>query len=345
MDKMSSIERVLTTLGQKEPDRVPKFLLLTMHGAKELNISIKDYYSKSSNVIKGQQIVQKKYDNDCYYPFFYAAIETEAYGGEVIYVDDGPPNAGEPIIKNFDDISKMKIPDIKNTPCLIKVLETINTLNKDAKGEIPVIGVALSPFSAPIIQMGFEKYLELLYYKPKQFNELMELNKQFCIDWSNEQLKAGATAICYFDPLASPTIIEKETYLKTGFKIAKQVIPNINGPTATHLASGITIPVIEQLVETKTLIVGVSSKEDLKEVKKKADKRLTILGNLDGISMRNWTETEAELQVKQIIKAGAKGGGFIISDNHGEIPWQVKDNTILAISNAVNEWGKYPIKW
>jgi len=36
MNRMTSLERVLTTLGHNEPDRVPLFLLLTMHGAKEL---------------------------------------------------------------------------------------------------------------------------------------------------------------------------------------------------------------------------------------------------------------------------------------------------------------------
>jgi len=39
-NSMTSMERVLTTLSHKEPDRVPLFLLATMHGAKELGLSI-----------------------------------------------------------------------------------------------------------------------------------------------------------------------------------------------------------------------------------------------------------------------------------------------------------------
>ncbi len=38
---MTSLERVVCTLGHQQPDRVPFFLLLTMHGAKELGLSIK----------------------------------------------------------------------------------------------------------------------------------------------------------------------------------------------------------------------------------------------------------------------------------------------------------------
>ena len=45
--------------------------------------------------------------------------------------------------------------------------------------------------------------------------------KRFCVDWSNAQLEAGATAICYFDPVSSVSMIPRELYLKTGFEIAK----------------------------------------------------------------------------------------------------------------------------
>jgi len=45
MANMTSLQRVLTTLEHKEPDRVPFFLLATMHGAKELGLSIKEYFS------------------------------------------------------------------------------------------------------------------------------------------------------------------------------------------------------------------------------------------------------------------------------------------------------------
>jgi uroporphyrinogen decarboxylase len=42
MTSVTSMQRVLTTLGHQEPDRVPFFLLLTMHGAKELGLSLQE---------------------------------------------------------------------------------------------------------------------------------------------------------------------------------------------------------------------------------------------------------------------------------------------------------------
>ncbi len=75
MTNMTSLQRVLTTLGHQEPDRVPFFLLVTMHGAKELGISIKEYFSRAENVVEGQLRMRAKYRHDCLYNIFYAPVE------------------------------------------------------------------------------------------------------------------------------------------------------------------------------------------------------------------------------------------------------------------------------
>ncbi|MCX7144548.1 MAG: methylcobamide--CoM methyltransferase MtbA, partial [Proteobacteria bacterium] len=111
---MNSMQRTLTALGQQEPDRVPLFLLTTLHGAKELGLSIQAYFSRAENVVEGQMRLLKKYRSDCLYPFFHASIETEAWGGETIFAPDGPPNAGPPII-GADDIDNLKPPRIAET--------------------------------------------------------------------------------------------------------------------------------------------------------------------------------------------------------------------------------------
>nr|WP_319580924.1 uroporphyrinogen decarboxylase family protein [uncultured Methanospirillum sp.] len=258
---------------------------------------------------------------------------------------DGPPNAGRPIIRNAADIHELQVPTIDNSPSLGKVIDAIKGLSAYAKGTIPIIGVIMSPFSLPVMQMGFEAYLDLLYDQPELFWLLMEKNEEFSVAWANAQLEAGATAICYFDPVSSPTCIPPDLYRKTGCIVAKRTISQIHGPTATHLASGLTLPIIQDLISTGTLIVGVSSDEDIGEIKRVAHNGLRVLGNLNGIEMRNWTPEDAESAVKQAIRKAGPGGGFILSDNHGEIPWQVPDSVLTAISNSVRKWGEYPLTW
>jgi len=343
MRNMTSLERVLTTLGHKEPDRVPLFLLLTMHGAKELGITIEEYFSKGENVAEGQIRMREKYGHDCFYPFFYAPIEVEAWGGEVIYRTDGPPNSGKPIIKNANEIKRLKVPDIKGNKPLEKNLKCIELLK--AKGEeVPIVGVVMSPFSLPVMQIGFEGYLQLIYEQPDLFKRLMKVNEDFIVSWANAQLEAGATAITYFDPVSSSSIIPRDLFLKTGFQVAKRTIARIKGPTAVHMASGRCLPIIDDIAQLGTAIVGTSFLEDLADVKKASKGSLTVLGNLNGIEMCRWTKKDAEKAVKTAIDKAAIGGGFILSDNHGEIPFQVSDEILLTIAETVRSYGQYPIK-
>ncbi|MCI5137981.1 MAG: hypothetical protein D3922_06115 [Candidatus Electrothrix sp. AR1] len=116
---MTSLERVQAATGYKEPDRVPLFLGLTMYGAKELGLSIQEYFSKAEYVVDGQLRMLAKYRLDCLNPLFYAAMETEAFGGEVVWFEDGPPNVGELLVKTPDDISSLQVPVVKETPCLV----------------------------------------------------------------------------------------------------------------------------------------------------------------------------------------------------------------------------------
>ncbi len=342
---MTSMQRVLTTLGHQEPDRVPFFLLVTMHGARELGLSIKEYFARPETVVEGQLRMRAKYRHDCIYAFYYAPIEIEAWGGEVIFAEDGPPNSGEPFLHKLEDILRLTPPCIDDSEGLKRVLSSIEQLKAQVGDDAPIIGVVMSPFSLPVMQMGFDRYLDLIYEHPALFKQLMNVNEEHCVAWANAQLNAGATAICYFDPVSSTTIIPKELYLKTGHIIATRTLARINGPTATHFASGHCKSITNDIGQTSTAIIGVSVEEDLGQLKEACRGKLSLLGNLNGISMRGWTTNETEIAVKEAIKKAGPGGGFILSDNHGEIPWQVPEEVLLNISEAVHKWGDYPLNW
>lgn len=342
---MTSLERVLATLGYKEPDRVPLILNFSIYGAKEVNISIKEYLTNPAVVVETQLKMREKYSNDCVTSLYYSSIEHEAFGGTTIFRPDGPPNAGPPIIKSLKDIDQLITPSIEESKPLQKTLTSIAALKKEVGNHVPILGAVISPFSLPIMQMGFDKYLDLLFTNKPYFEKLININQEFCVNWANAQLNAGATAICYVDPVSSPSIITREMYKKTGWEIAKRTLPLIKSSSATHFASGRVFPVIDDLAETGTSMIAPSSSEDIGEVKLKAYPKMAVIGNLNGIEMCRWSVLEAEAAVKNIITKAGKGGGLIISDNHGEIPYQVSEKTLLAICRAVNEWGNYPLNW
>lgn len=342
---LTSLQRTRAALSLREPDRVPLFLLPTMHGARELGMSIKEYFAHGEHVAEGQLRMRRKYRNDCLYTFFYAAVEVEAWGGEAIFSDNGPPNSGQPCIARVEQIASLEPPDIATAPSLQRVLEATRQLRERAGGAVPIIGVVMGPFSLPVMQLGFEPYLRLMDEQPELFARLMRLNEAFCVAWANAQLAAGATAICYFDPMSSTSMVPRELALRTSLPVVRRTLARIAGPTLLHFASGRCLPLARELGDTGAVAVGVSVLEDLGALKAALGGRLCVAGNLNGIAMRRWSQAEAEAAVKAAIAAAGPGGGFILSDNHGEIPFQVPEETLLAISEAAHRWGTYPLSW
>lgn len=341
---MTSLQRTLTALGHQEPDRVPFFLLTSLQGAPELGLSIQDYYARAEQVVAGQLRLLAKYRADCVYAFFHAALEHEAWGGEVLFRADGPPNAGPPVFR-AEGIDRLQAPRIDGAPGLQRVLAAIRELKARLGDTVPIIGVVIAPFSLPVMQMGFEAYLDLLQDQPERFRRLMAVNEAYSAAWANAQLEAGATAICYFDPVSSPTIVPRATYLRTGKQVALRTLARIQGPTATHLASGRSLALSDDLAETGTALVGVSCLEDLAELKAAAAGRFSLLGNLNGVAMRAWTPAQAEAEARRAIAKAGRGGGFLLGECHGEVPLQVPEAVLLALGEAVDRWGRYPLDW
>jgi uroporphyrinogen decarboxylase len=339
---MEPYERVMTTLSHKEPDQVPLFLFLTLHGATELGIPLRQYFSKAENVVKGQLKLSKKYGHDCLYPFFYASKEVEAFGGSTIFYPDGPPNAGKPLIKTAKDIEALVCPDPYESGPLREPLKAIKLLAKEAKGKIPIISNVIAPFSLPSMLMGLEAWFDHLLFGDKKPKEAMLKTLQsFCVSWANAQLEAGIDAVGLFDPLATSDIMTRDHFLKLDFDLVSDTINKIKGPVAYAGAGGKFTNIIDLIPQTGAAAVVLSSQDNLEKIKSTVGKKINIIGNLNNVSMSSWTPAKAASEVQKCIKSAAKDGGYIIADQHGELPIYVKESILKKIVETTRSFGRY----
>jgi uroporphyrinogen decarboxylase len=210
---------------------------------------------------------------------------------------------------------------------------------------VPIIGGVVAPFSLPVMQLGFERYLLLIEERPDLFERLISLNEEYCVQVVNAQLAAGATAVGFADPMASSTIVSPRMYHDVAGRIATRTLSRIHGSVALNVASGRCLQIIGEMAQTGAVAVQVGPDEDLRELKRAAGGGVALLGNLNGIAMRRWSADEAEAEVKKALAAAGPGGGYVLADGHGEIPLQVPDDVLHAVADAARRWGTYPLDW
>lgn len=340
---MTPAERFAASVQHREGDRVAYLLPVMLHGARLLGINLETYFSDADAVAEAQVRLQQRYGHDAVISLYFAAIEHEAWGGSVRFFEDGPPNAGAPLIRSIDQIPTLRAPEIGESPRLQKMLRSI-ALMRQAFGEtVPVVGAVVSPHSVPIMQLGFEAYLHVLLERRDLYDALMAINEPFAVAWANAQVAAGATTLVYFDPVASPTIIPRALYRETGWPVARRVIAQVHAPVAVGLASGRALPIIRDVAEAGAVAIGVSNDDDLAACKAAAAGAITLTGNLNGIAMRHWTDADADAHVGTAIQAAGAGGGFVLAEHHGELPLQVPDAVLMAVADAVRTRGRYPL--
>ena len=57
--------------------------------------------------------------------------------------------------------------------------------------------------------------------------------------------------------------------------------------------------------------------------------------------MTHWSPEKAESEIIRCTREAASGGGFIITDHHGDLPLGVDSNILHAIMAARERWSKY----
>jgi uroporphyrinogen decarboxylase len=196
-------------------DRVPVFCNLFDQGANELGITIKDYFSNGEYVAEAQLKMREKYRYDSLWSLFYAGKEAEILGCHtMIYAQNGPPNVGHMVIKNYDDVHKFEIPaDITEHPAMAEPLKCLKILKQEAGGKYPICAYLTSSMTLPAMLMGIEKWMELLLFGPTSIrDELLEKCSAFFNQHHAAYKKAGADIFVYSNPFGSTDFVSMNQF-------------------------------------------------------------------------------------------------------------------------------------
>ena len=344
MPEMTPLERTLTSVSHQQPDRVPIFPILLMQGARELDLPLPDYFASGHHLAQGQLALLQRYGHDCVVGVPHVVQDAAAFGCNLIHFPDGPPSLASLAVHNTTDLQDLRPPDPLKTPILRPTLDALEQLATAVKGKVPIIGACIAPFSLPSMWMGTEKWMALLFEPPEIRDPLMAhamaVATDFVVTWANLQLEYGADIIVLADGMASATVIFRQQFIDHALPVIQKTIAAINGPTV-YEGVGALEPFIDLMPQTGAAAIILEHSDNLATCKAAVGDKVTLVGNLNNIAMLNWSITEMEQQVKAAIDMAAAGGGYILSAQGPEIPWDVPDELIATLVNVGKTYGTY----
>lgn len=338
----TSLERVAAVLNHQEPDCVPVCPVMLMQGAVELGLDLETYFSRGDYLVEGQLRLITKFGHDFVFGFPHVVEDITAFGASLMYFRNGPPSIGSMAIDDYRNVEGLTVPDPAASPILNETLRAIDLLRREVKGQVPILGACIAPFSLPSMLMGTEKWMELLFIEETSVRSrvldcLMPVMVEFCVRWANAQLSAGADAIVLADGMASAAVINRQQFIDLALPILKKTVSQIKG-TVIHEGVGDIYPMLDLLSDTGVAGVILTYHDDLAKAKKVVGDHLTLIGNLNNIEMRRWSVAQMTEQAQVALAAGAPGGGYILSAQGPEIPLGVSDEVIHAMIQAAHGW-------
>lgn len=330
--------------GQPAP-RIPVFCNLLDQGARELGLSQQAYYAKGENVAEGQLRMRKRYGHDNVWSLFYVGKEAELLGcREILFDDDGSPNVADFVIKDYDDIAKLEVPDdITAHPAWAETAKCLKILTDEVGATHPICAYLTASTTLPAILMGMEKWLELLMMGPVDVRD--ELLRK-CSDFFRREVAAyraaGANVLVYSTPFGSTSFVGMKQLKAFSLPWMKRDLEPGGIDNIVYYCGMAPFNNVIELVR-KELGIGVyyiSPLSDLAEAKAIIGQQGLTCGVIDDIKLARWTPEETRAEVKRLCDIGKPGGHFLFGT--GVMPLAVPEANIHAMIEAAFDYGRLP---
>ena len=198
---------------------------------------------------------------------------------------------------------------------------------------------------------GLDNLLADLLLEPAFASDLLDTILEAQIRLARNAVRAGADIIIETDdyafnngPLMSPETFEE--FITPRLSRIVQAVHAEGGYFLKH-TDGNIMKIMPSFL--KAGIDGLQSIDpiagmDIGEMKEKYGKKISLWGNIDcGNLLKDGSREDVRAAVRDCIKRGAPGGGFVLMSSNS-IPNSAKPENYAALLEAGREFGAYPIR-
>lgn len=341
---MTPLDILTAAVNGTAAPRIPVFCNLFDHGARELGMSSREYFSRGEHVADGQLRMRERYGHDNVWSLFYVGKEAELLGcTDILFDDNGAPNVADFVIKNYDDIARLEIPDdLTAHPAWAETATCLKILRESVGDTHPICAYLTASSTLPALLMGMDKWMELLLSGPADIRD--ELLRKCSLFFQKEVAAyraGGANVLIYSTPFGSTSFVGAKRFREFSMPwMASDLAPGGIDNIVYYCGMAPFNNVIEDVL--RELHIGVyyiSPMADLAEAKAIIGQRALTCGVIDDIKMINWSEAETRAEVKRMCEIGKPGGHFLFGN--GVMPLAVPEANIRAMVDAAMEFGRF----
>ncbi|MFX0058655.1 MAG: uroporphyrinogen decarboxylase family protein [Candidatus Hodarchaeota archaeon] len=344
-NEMTSLDRVITSVKHKEPDRIPFMPFAQTFTAKFAEIPFSEYVSKAEKFVEGQMKALNAFGWDAVCFSSDVGMYAEACGAKIEFPYDDVPRIIKPVLSHsnlYEDFKKLKMPDPMKSGRLTESIRAIEMIKKELKDEFPIIGWTEGPFQGVTLLSGADP-MQFFYIldHPDEFKEMLDWYADFEIEVVRAMSEAGADIIGMGETAAyfmSPQFFH-DFCLEPEKKVCR-AIKNMGLIPLIHCCGYVPQCIHFSKESNPGGAIQFDYQVDLKWAKNLLRDKVTIMGNLDYNRLTNASPSQVFEDCKTHIEIAAKGGGYWLAFGC-EIPRELPYENMRAIIRAAKYFSKY----
>jgi uroporphyrinogen decarboxylase len=340
---IGAVDRLLAALEGRPSDRIPVFCNLLDQGARELGVSLRDYYASGERVAEGQLRMRARFGYDNLWSLFYVGKEAELFGdAEIVFADDGPPNVARHPIQSFEDIARLEIPrDLSTHPAFVEPLRCLRILRREAGGRQPICAYVTASTTLPALAMGMERWMGLLLGGPAEVRDELLAKCSLLVQRELELYRAeGVDVLLYASPFGTTDFLPHALVRDLVMPWVERDLAPGGTRGVVYYGGGARLGSVIELVQARTGVGAfyLGPEDDIAAAKRAASGGALCAGVINDIRLIDDSPATIRAEVARILAAGMPGGRFMF----GTIlmPYAIPEANVRAMLDAAFELGR-----
>jgi MtaA/CmuA family methyltransferase len=293
---MTPKERIYATLKGQPIDRPAVTPIFMAWSANYIGRNYRDYYLDGDVLVQSQAAVVRAFNLDQISTISDPWREASGYGMELDYPAEGVGIPREHLIKDPEDLTKIKPLDVEACDRMKQRVRSVATMAAEFGETHSVLGWVEGPMAEYADLRGVSETMMDLVDKPEAFMEAGEMIVQNAILFAAAQIQAGADMVGVGDAAAS--LIGPALYEQYVLPLEKKLVDGIHKAGATmklHICGNIT-DIIKYMAQSGADIIDVDWMVSLEQARRDVGPDITLCGNFDpaGVLLRGTPEEVAQ---------------------------------------------------
>ena len=307
-----SLQFKLLRQGKPLKEKTLFWPILMHFAARQIGHNYGEFASDFNVLVKSNLNALERFDMDMVGLISDPYRETSAFGAPVEFIREGVPRCKKLIITTMNDVIALKNPDIYKFERTLDRIRAGESLYKELKGEVPIIGWVEGPLAEACDLAGIDTMLMQMMVDPDFSNLLLDKCLQTAKDFARAQIDAGCDIIGVGDAICSQISSDMyDLYIKERHKNLFEFIQSNGAAVKLHICANIT-HLLKSIAGIMPDIVDLDYDVDLDHAYEVLGSDIIRCGNINPVYIQDKSAEEI-LETSRKICMHEKGRKFIFS--------------------------------